>query len=946
MEVKDRIFHVISNTHWDREWRFPFEKNRQMLVEMIDAVLEILESDPAYRAFHLDSQSIVLNDYLAVRPEKKNLLKKFVGERRLLIGPWYVLPDEFLVGGENLVRNLLLGHETCAPFGHVMKVGYSPFSWGQISQLPQIYAQFGVDVIMFYRGVNSLDSKQAEFMWEGADGTRTLTSRFSTMPRYNFYFYIYRPVIHNEAISDVEYKWTMGGTPFHFADPGMAGEDYYLLSPVDGYFKENIVPSVEAIIKNQVHDFTTPHVFWAEGHDSSGPNPKTPRIIRDIRELMPEVNAVHSTLEDYAQGLLASAKPDELPTVRGERRSSQFDHRSGNMYAYTTSARMYLKQKNFEAEKWLQFYAEPFNAFAGMAGMPIRDRYLAMAWTTLIENSAHDSIGGCSLDEIHDDMMNRYKHVIEISKGVFDRAAKFFVKNIDLSGHNPKSIHLVALNPLQYERNEIVEVSVDVPAELDRGAIEITDDNGRKIPMQPISGESADHALEQMIDRPMYFRMKRYRCLLDVRNIPPFGYKTMHVKPVKRNLPVKKRKIARVSGGLPMLENEYLKVTVQPNGALTVVDKSTRKKFENIGYFYDEGEAGYAWTHKAVKPFVSTLRSKPVVTLKTNGYLSATCVIRHEMKISENIAARTGSNGGRRNKVAMPVDVIVTLTKQSRRVEFNVRVVNTAECHRLRMMFPTGIDAQFSYGEGQFDVVARSTARPDTSAWVEQPMYDYPMHHFVDVNDGTIGAAAFVAGLKEYELMNDAGRTLAVTLFRAYTNIVQPSSLQNYSHQKGSQCLGEQAYVVSFYPHTGTWTDGNVYEEALRFNNEVRLCEVGHTAGTLPATLSLLTVSSKQLIVSCVKESDDREPNTFVVRFYNPAETTVRTLVEFFAPIAKAELVTMEEKVIASVPLTSSSGFAVEAAPKKIVTVKLTMLNKIVVNGTAKLYMKSKTESA
>jgi hypothetical protein len=926
MGVKDRVFHVISNTHWDREWRFPFEKNRQMLVEMIDAVLAILDSDSTYRAFHLDSQSIVLDDYLAVRPEKKDILKRFVAERRLLIGPWYVLPDEFLVGGENLVRNLLLGHETCAPFGHVMKVGYSPFSWGQISQLPQLYAGFGVDVIMFYRGVNSLDSKQAEFIWEGADGTRSLTSRFSTMPRYNFYFYIYRPVVHNERIADVEYRWMRGGTPFHFADAEMAGEDYYVLNPVDGYFKENIVPSVEAIIKDQAHDFTTPHVLWAEGHDSSGPNPKTPRIIRDIRALMPEVNVVHSTLEDYARGLLTSAKPDELPTVRGERRSSQFDSRSGNMYAYTTSARMYLKQKNFEAEKWLQFYAEPFNAFAGMAGMPVCDNYLAMAWTTLIENSAHDSIGGCSLDEIHDDMMNRYKHVIEIAKGVFDRAAKHLVKNIDLSAHAPESIHLVAINPLQYGRNEIVEAIVDVPAELDRGAIAVTDDNGRKVRMQPITSRPADHALEQMIDRPMFFRMKRYHCLLDVREIPPFGYTTMHVKPVKKKLAVKEKKLARVRGGLRILENGHLRVTVQSNGALTVVDKSTKTTFEDLGYFYDEGEAGHAWTHRAVKPFVTTLRSKPAITIGTNGHLSASCVIRHAMKIPGNLAARMALKGMSGKNVEMPIEVNVMLRAHSRRVDFSVRVTNTAECHRLRMMFPTGIDAQHSYGEGQFDVVARPTVRPDTSAWVEQPMYDYPMHHFMDLSDGVRGAALLVSGLKEYEAMADREKTVALTLFRAFANIVQPGSLQDYSHQKGSQCPGEQSYAVSFYPHTGTWADGHVYEEALRFNNEVRLCEVGHTAGKRAATLSLLTVSPKRLIVSCVKESCSREPGTFVVRFYNPTDTAERTTVQFFAPIANAEEVTLEEKSVASLPLTSARGFTIEAGPRKLVTVRLKMV--------------------
>ena len=68
---------------------------------------------------------------------------------------------------------------------------------------------------------------------------------------------------------------------------------------------------------------------------------------------------------------------------------------------------------------WLQFYAEPFNSAAGLLGLNINDEYLNVAWNYLIQNSAHDSIGGCSLDEIHEDMMSRYKQSIEISKGVY-----------------------------------------------------------------------------------------------------------------------------------------------------------------------------------------------------------------------------------------------------------------------------------------------------------------------------------------------------------------------------------------------------------------------------------------------------------------------------------------------------------------------------------------------
>ena len=501
MNLSEQIFHLISNTHWDREWRFPFQRNRQMLVDMIDAVLEILENEPEYRAFHLDSQSIVLKDYLEIKPHNRELIIKLTRENRLLHGPWYILPEEFQVGGENLIRNLLLGHKVSRQLGGVSKIGYSPFSWGQISQLPQIYKQFNIDLIMFYRGVNSIDSPKAEFLWEGADGTRMVTSRFSTMPRYNFYFYIYRPVIHNEGFYDIEYPWGQKGTPFHFADQKQKDEDFFIISPHSAYYPEHIETQVNKIIADQSDDFTTPHKIWMEGHDSSGPNAQTVQIIRDIREKMPHINVVHSTLEEYARAIAADVDIDSLKLVTGERRSAQNNNRCGNLFGYTTSARMYLKQANFDAERWIQFYAEPFNAFSGWLGRDVNDQYPEAAWELIVQNSAHDSIGGCSLNRIHEDMMMRYKHSVEISKGVFERSLKYLLPRINTSafGAGDDGIFITAVNPTNYERSGIVEAWIDIPVKLDKGLFKLFDEAGNEPGVQLISRKPYQPVLEQLI---------------------------------------------------------------------------------------------------------------------------------------------------------------------------------------------------------------------------------------------------------------------------------------------------------------------------------------------------------------------------------------------------------------------------------------------------------------
>ncbi len=105
---------IVSHTHWDREWYQTSQQFRMRLVRAVDAVLDTLDADPAFSYFMLDGQTIVLDDYLEVRPENAPRLRRLAREGRLLVGPWYLQPDEYLVGGESLIRNLQFGRRGAA----------------------------------------------------------------------------------------------------------------------------------------------------------------------------------------------------------------------------------------------------------------------------------------------------------------------------------------------------------------------------------------------------------------------------------------------------------------------------------------------------------------------------------------------------------------------------------------------------------------------------------------------------------------------------------------------------------------------------------------------------------------------------------------------------------------------------------------------------------------
>jgi alpha-mannosidase len=117
---------IVPHTHWDREWYQTFQQFRIRLINLVDNLIDILEKDKAFSDFTLDGQTIVLEDYLEVHPERREVLKKYITEGKIHVGPWYILPDEFLVSAESIVRNLLLGHKIASEFGIVMKIGYIP----------------------------------------------------------------------------------------------------------------------------------------------------------------------------------------------------------------------------------------------------------------------------------------------------------------------------------------------------------------------------------------------------------------------------------------------------------------------------------------------------------------------------------------------------------------------------------------------------------------------------------------------------------------------------------------------------------------------------------------------------------------------------------------------------------------------------------------------------
>ena len=332
---------LIPKTHWDREHSRSFEQLRWHLVHnVVDPLLDILANDPHYKVFMFDGQSLAIDDYLEMRPEREAEIKRLVREKRLVIGPFLVGPDEHLPSGESLVRCLLLGHQMAQGYGGVMKVGYNPDAFGHVAQLPQILRGFDIDAAAFMRGVGpEIGEWGTDFLWIAPDGSDVLATHF--------------------------------------------------LYVNAGFLTDDIDQAAKRLGKSvaEMQPKELPYFVLMHGEDGSVPYKKLPEAVRRANDVLEDIEIEQGTLEDYFD--LLRPFTDRLPRYQGELRKGAYTVVLSGVY----SSRTYFKQENVRTQTLLERYAEPLAAFAwSIYGDRHPDTFLAKAWRQLAENHFHDII--------------------------------------------------------------------------------------------------------------------------------------------------------------------------------------------------------------------------------------------------------------------------------------------------------------------------------------------------------------------------------------------------------------------------------------------------------------------------------------------------------------------------------------------------------------------------
>ncbi len=866
-----KTVYFVPHTHWDREWYQPFPVFQMRLVEVVDAVLAQLETDPNYRRFTLDGQAIILEDYLEVRPEQRDTLRAAVTSGRLRIGPWYVLADEFLVSPEALIRNLMLGRTICDSFGKSLPVAYTPDSFGHISQLPLIVRGFGLESIIFERGVGDEGERlRGEFCWRAADGKAEVFAA--------------------HLLGTYSSAAALGHTDWDYRDPYSAEHALrqtraVLYGDHDDSLElpEWLRLSFERISGGAAAYATSNALLLLNGSDHLFPQTNLPAVLHDLSAALPELNFVHADVEEFVQAARASVTA--LETYQGEFRSGRYHH----ILSGVLSSRLYLKRENHAAESLLERYAEPLAALAWTQGASYPQAFLWRAWRELLKNHPHDSICGCSVDAVHRAMQVRFAEVNQRGQRIAEQALASLAQSGNVTA-------LTVFQPLPYAQTVCVTHELELPAGSGEH-LRVIGKNGTVLPSQvQLERVFAAGRSDTLCDRVT---------LRFLASLPPAGVEGFTVTALAAPCPQTSLRVS-TQGTQAQLENDLIRLEVAADGKLTLFDKRFGYSYPLELAFEDEADAGDSYDFSALADDtvkrVSQLAAPPKIA--EQGAVRAALDLHYDLALPEKLSP---DRRVREGEVTLPLTLTCSLEAESPVVRLTVQFDNVAADHRLRLRVATGCASEHVWADGHFDVLQRPLALPSGDGWFQSPQGTSHQRRFVAVSDGAKGLAVLNKGLPEYEAVpSSTGVDLVVTLVRAVGWLSRadlasrPQGAGPSMETPEAQCPGAHTCELALYPFAGPWWEGGVVEVAEAFT----LPPYAQTATAQASTQSWLELSPP-LLLSSLKRAEER--GSLIVRVWNPAPQAVSGVLRLGLSCVEAYAVSLAEVRIEPLTLTDAA---------------------------------------
>ncbi len=885
------IVHIVPHTHWDREWYHPAARFQVRLAAVVDAAMGLLERG-RLPAFLLDGQSIVLDDYLALRPDARERLSTHLEAGRLECGPWYVLADNLLVSGEALVRNLQEGARAVRRHGGTpMKVGYAPDTFGHPAILPTLFAGFGIHNAVTWRGFGGERGQEKDlYLWLGPDGAQAV-------------------MIHL---------------------PPQGYENGANL-PVDATAARARWSSLRAVLERRAR---APHWLVLNGADHHAPQPDLRQAIHAIERLAPDcafsigsLGAAVAAVEQWAL-----AHHDELPPLVGELRHGR---RSQWVLQGTHSARLYLKQANARCQRFLERIAEPLAALGGTPAGGTRDLAgvradLHAAWRTLLENHPHDSICGTSADAVHREMMTRFARCEEMTDEIIQSSLDA------VAGHDPSDARvagraawvpsLLVFNPAPRRRGGLVVVDVGLfksdvrvgqqsGGAADRlgarqpGGIVIRDGEGHALAFQELGRAEGYDRLESPRYYPDADAVEWRRVAIAVDDLPPLGVAALRVDERGPDTPAGRAPQPAVGVTEHGLANEHVWLRVESDGTIAMVERSSGRSVHGLGGIECVEDRGDSYTSS---PRGRNLTGEP------DGV--AVRVMHAGPLVGELEVVRRWDDAN------ILVTTRVRLDAGARHVQVGMHFVNREFSRRVRAVFPLRHALSSVVADGPFGPVERSPwpvrRRPRD---IEAPDPCAPMQRYVTVTGVKDAITVFSDGLPQYEARADG--TVFVTLLRAFTQLSRRDLPERPGHAgwptptPEGACLGPVHARLAVMLHDPSALDEPAaIEDAADAFLSPPMAWMRRSLLRFPAEVAGPVLEGTGLVFSAMKPAESGKG--VILRCYNDTGDVVRGAWCVGNAFAAATRCRLDEFQLGKL-VVQKGRVEFEAGPREIVTILL-----------------------
>ncbi|MDJ0522853.1 MAG: glycoside hydrolase family 38 C-terminal domain-containing protein [Planctomycetota bacterium] len=908
--------YIVSHTHWDREWYLTFPRFRVALTRIVRGVLDALENDPDFEHFCLDGQAIVLEDHLAIHSEDEPRIRALAEAGKLSLGPWYILPDEFLISRESTVRNLLLGHRVASRYGPVQRVGYMPDSFGHIAQVPQILRQAGMDSFVYTRGNGSeIDEVGCLYDWAAPDGSTVL------------------------AVNQVRGYCNAAGLGFDEIWHAHTQRDVKL---------ERAVEQVRELFGAMSEQGGGDVVLLNNGCDHFPVQQEFGTVLTALREAYPHTTFRHTNLQAFVDAVREHGA--ERKRFEGELAGGRLHHILSGVW----SARMPLKQWNDRCQTLLSGCWEPLEAYAHFAlGRPYADGLLEHAWKKLLENHPHDSICGCSIDEVHRDMEPRFREVEETADAAMGEQLRALLPTFARKAEDDGETALCVFNPLPQSQRRVVERLVVLqPGEVDHESLAVVDDDGNSVPMEITEVEHVERFWgidyrqtlwcedqrarfetykEQMGARILKLGedqagADRFVHLRFLADLPPVGHARYRLASDMERADPPTDESVQTDGN--RIENDVIAVVLHPDGTLDLEDKRTGRTHTGLNVLESTEDIGdeYDYSPAEESRTITSRGVDGIVTQVEFGALRATLEASFLMELPPAIdpSRRKRLDG----TVACPVNVRVTLEAGSAVVDIDVSFVNHAADHRLRALFKAAIETDHLVSDGHFYENVRSLDLPADDDWVQPHPGTFPQQDFSLVQDDDGGLAVLNRGLPEVACTREeGGTTIALTLLRSVGWLSRDDFPTRRHSNAGptiptpdAQCLGAQRFRYALMPFTGSHPHAPVRLLSERWRTPTPVVQ-GVMDRAFASNPGLLTLSAEFACVTAIKKHVERE--TLVVRVFNPASESDMARLALGPKVRQAWHVDLLEQRAKEVEALREGHVEVFLKPHEIATVEI-----------------------